>query len=956
MSERKIVLNLVFLLVPLILGAQDAVTFEMRGFTANPKADGITDFHGPDEFRTTAERVADLNLYARYASQFWGDHSLSTPLFTDAQVRERLAVIKPQPLTGIRQTLRLENWLSYGYKQGKEEEKALAFKDWTAGGARIAEGRLVLDGAWAQINPQPSADWRMRVRFSLNAAPSGLELVLVSDSGKQISVRLNQFPAAKDYELYVDFQEQLVFLSGEGKTLSEIPMDRDFGGAVAQVRIGAPAGHAGIDRISCYAFDRVKDNDRQPYRMRLVCDENFEAVPSMEGWTTAAYDDSAWEPVTLPSAHGGLAQAGERYYLRTRVRVGAFKYAALNLETLDPAGEVWVNGEPVAVLKGRVPRCIDLTEYLCPESENLIAVCVKPYLARHPMLHSPSDLNIGWLLGRANLILTEEETHISEAFVHTALLSDKEAVQHHRIEISNPDCFYHKGFLDIRYYAWFPQESANCVASLHRELDLRPRVNNIIEEDMALPNPAVWSTDKPQLYKVEVILSDENGRPIDDYVTTTGVRVIEQKQGVLYINHKPEMLNGAQIFGYRLPLETMSRTIRCASDEMVVRDLMMARCLGNMMRIHVHTEQDVPDGINDPRYAEWADQMGLYLIWQSAGWLREGEAWNVDIAAWPHYMRQVYNHPSIIIWEASNHPNRFKQHAFTETEDYFTSIIRTLAETDSTRLLSPTTAWGHSYYSNYEGTQDYLGDTHAPNPWLMHPMMTRGNQDAYTGYGTDWSELRAHPYPWAKSCLEGAGLCYFNYEHEESASQPNWQLARKEPWYHVPSYEWSCEEGSIGIKLPFDQWRASQAFQAFSAWESMKLQTLAGVNGYSWCSLESGPNMFTYQKPLVDPYYVPKLAFYANQMAFQRIWAASEDVDTVYGPGDSVRPVIFNLGEACTADLTIMLQDSRGKVMERKKISGISVPAGRSVTRLKDFRFQRKLEGTYFVVYSLITR
>lgn len=946
-------ISLVLLSVPFTMGAQDAVTFEMRGFTADAKADGITDFHGPDEFRTTAGRVADLNAYANFASKFWGDPSLSTPLFTDSKVRERLLTVKPQPLTGIRQTLRLEKWLSCGYKQGKEEEKASAFAAWRAEGASIENGSLILDGCWAQIQLQPAADWRMRVRFSLNAVPSGLELVLTDESGHELPLSLDETAAFTQYELYVDFQEQVVFLSGDGKTLREISLNKDFGGSVAAFRVGAPAGHASVDKISCYAFDRVEENERQPYRMRLVCDEDFSTVPSMDGWASLAYDDACWEPVTLPSAHGGLAQAGERYYLRTRVKVGDFKYAALNLETLDPAGEVWVNGEPVAVLKGRVPRSIDITEYLHPGTENVIAVCVKPYYAYHPMLHSPSDLNIGWSLGRASLILTETDSHISEAFVHTALLSEGEAVQHHKIEVSNPDCFYHKGSLDIRYYPWFPEESTNCVASIHREVELRPSVGNVIEEDLVLPHPAVWSTDNPQLYKVEVVLSDENGHPIDDYVTTTGVRVIEQKNGVLYINHKPEMLNGAQIFGYRLPLETMSRTIRCASDEMVMRDLMMTKRLGNLLRIHVHTEQDVPDGINDPRYAEWADQMGLYLIWQSAGWLREGEAWNVDIAAWPYYMKQVYNHPSIIIWEASNHPNRFKQHSFSEMEDYFTSIIQTLAATDSTRLLSPTTAWMHAYYSNYEGTQDYLGGSHDPNPWLMHPMMTRGNQDAYTGYGVDWSELRAHPYPFAKSCLEAGGLCYFNYEHEESASQPNWELARKEPWYHVPSYEWICEEGSIGEKLPFDQWRASQAFQAFSAWESMKLQTLAGVNGYSWCSLESGPNMYTYQKPLVDPYYVPKLAFHANRMAYQRIWAASEDVDVVYGPGDSVHPVIFNLGEACTADLTVTLQDERGKVLERKKISGISVPAGRSVTRLDAFRFRTKAEGTYFIVYSL---
>lgn len=434
----------------------------------------------------------------------------------------------------------------------------------------------------------------------------------------------------------------------------------------------------------------------------------------------------------------------------------------------------------------------------------------------------------------------------------------------------------------------------------------------------------------------------------------TGVRVIEQKDGVLYINHKPDMLNGAQNFGYRLPIEDVSVTIRCATDDMVMRDLMMAEKLGgNLLRVHVHAEKDIVDGINDPRYAEYADQMGIYLIWQSAGWLREGEAWNVDIENWPAYMRQVYNHPSIVLWEASNHPNCFKNHDVNDTEDYFNAIITAMVQADTSRLISPTSFWPHSHYANYDGTLTYQGDTIAPNLVLMHKMMTRGSQDAYTGYGEKWTTLRKFPYPWAQSCLEAKDLCYFNFEHEESAAQPNWSLARKDPWFEVQSYEWEYEEGSIGRLLQVDEWRESQAFQAFSAWESMKLQTLAGVCGFSWCSLESGANMFTYQKPLVDCYYVPKLAFHANKMVFGRIWAASDDVDTVYGPSDMIRPVVFNLGDACLATLVVELCNEMGKVIERRTFKDVNVEAGRSVTRLEPFRFKTKKAGCYFVVYKL---
>ncbi len=169
----------------------------------------------------------------------------------------------------------------------------------------------------------------------------------------------------------------------------------------------------------------------------------------------------------------------------------------------------------------------------------------------------------------------------------------------------------------------------------------------------------------------------------------------------------------------------------------------------------------------------------------------------------------------------------------------------------------------------------------------------------------------------------------------------------------MQSYEWSYNEGNIGRLLQTDEWRASQAYQSFSAWESMKMQTLAGVCGYSWCTMESGANMFTYQKPLIDPFCVPKLAFYANRMAFQRIWAASDNVDVVYGPGDTIRPVIFNLEEARTVDLTVELQNQKGRTLERKQFRNIHVPAGRSVTRLEPFRFRSKGEGNRFIVYRL---
>ena len=941
MRMKRLFVLAAWSLLAVTAGAQTATTFEMRYFTPDAAADGVTDFHGETEWFTASQRVEMLGKYARYASRFWGDPGLDTPLFGESAVTDALSRIKPQPLTSVRRTIPLERWVATGYKKGKEADVARRWQAWTADGARIDEGKLMLDGVLV-APPFDTLSWRFRLKVTLSEASRDLVVRLCHPDGTPTEVRV---PDIRDFELYGDIPDGVLFLSQGGKTLRELPLKGPVCGF-------SMTGKASVDAISLYDFVRHADEPTTPYRSELVFEEDFEPVPSLAGWQEGGYDDTAWQPVKLPSAHGGASQAGEDYDLRTRVKVGSFTQAFLHLDALDPAGEVWINGQPAAVLKGRTPYLLDVAEYLRPGEENLIAVKVKPFYTDQTVFHAPSDHNFGWFLGEASLQLVDTPNRIVDVHSYTLSLKEKEAVQHHKITVRREDHVFDRASLCIRYSPWFPVEGPVVVEEVF-PVELRSRVDNVFEYDIRVPEPACWSPDRPQLYKVEVILRDEDGKPVDDCVVTTGIRLIQQKEGVLYVNHRPEVLGGGQNFGYRLPLETVARTVYCPEPEQLMRELLMAKSLGNLLRVHVHARTMSPEGTNDPRIARWADQLGLYLIWQTPAWTREGEGWNVDIAHYPVYMREVYNHPSIVMWEAGNHPNWFLQHGSRETQDYMAAIIPAIALTDSSRLISPTTAWDVTHYGNYEGTVDLEGNPLEANPWLMHPMMTRGVQDSYSGYDNPWSEIRNMPRPWAKWTLEARDLCYFNFEHEESIGMPNWSLARKEPWYRVDSYEKNYEEGNIGVRLSFDQWRESQAYQAFSAWESMKMQLLMGTSGFSWCSLESGPNMFTYQKPVIDAFCVPKLAFHANRMAFQRLWAASDNVDTVYGPGDSITPVIFNLDGACKARLEIRLQDEKGKVLEKKVFKEVAVPAGRSVTRLSPFRFRNKRPGCHFIVYQL---
>ena len=943
-------------------------TFELRYFTDDKSANGETDFKGEKEWMNVEQRVEFLGDYAKYAGNYFNDPGLDTKIVSKKEVDSLLGSIKPQPSTSVRKTIQLDKWKAYGYKKGMDTQKIASLKKWNSfQGASIEQGSLVLTDNTIHYAID-SLNWRFKIEatltvngssnFSIELGDGDVQGVLfgwkdgnlICDSGVETISHKGLADENLKIKLEVDLTGKKFNLYANDKQLEYyIPISDTAIKTITQLNITSE-GTSRLEDI--FIFNYIKQKKIEyPYVSRVVLDEDFEERPSIEGWQNLDFDDAHWNDVNLPSVHGGVRNKEESYYLRTKLKPGDHERAVLKLETLDPGGEVWVNGEVVDVIRDRHPVELDVTKMILPGQENIIAIRVFPYKASLAISHSPTDHHFGWFLGRSKLELSSK-CKIKEVLVHTSKLSG-EAEQEHLITFQYPHRHYFEGSVEINYYPWFPKDGAK-VASVNQKVKIRPRVEHEFTVLCPVPSPNIWSFDNPQLYKVEVILKDTSGNAIDDFVTTTGIRTVIQKKGDLYVNNKPEMLNGAQIMGHRTPVETMAKHNRCALNETVAEELLMIKKMdANLLRIHVHAEKDTADGINDPRYAEYADQMGLMLIWTTASFIREGEAWNIDFEGYPKFIKQVYNHPSIVMWEASNHPNRFKNHDISETHAFVKKIYNTIYDADQSRIISPTSFWTHTHYGNTEGTIDHEGNAIVAVPEYTAPRITRGAQDAYTGYGADWKKLRDAPHDWAASCLKDTNRAYFNFEHEESIGQPNWNLCKGKPWYLLQSYEWRYDDGSIGRKLSTDEWKESQAWQAFSAWESMKKQMLLGYDGFSWCCLHGGANMATYKKPLIDNLGHPKLAYYANKMVFQRTWAGSHNVDVVYGPNDNIKPVIHHLGDPAQVDLQIALKSLGNEEIKSKVFKNINLEAGRQILELDEFKFEDIPVGKYFIEYSL---
>jgi hypothetical protein len=461
---------------------------------------------------------------------------------------------------------------------------------------------------------------------------------------------------------------------------------------------------------------------------------------------------------------------------------------------------------------------------------------------------------------------------------------------------------------------------------------------------------------------VEIL--DQAGAVVDDWSVTTGLRTVSQSGGTFQINGRPETLRAPLLFGSRTPLENISKWDKCPPLENLVQELtMIKRMNGNGVRMSVHDSKK--GGINDPRIAEIADQMGLMLIWQTSAWLREGSTADIDVDLLSDDVHLVRNHPSIVMWQSANHP--FEWGGWDNAMATYRRIYDAIVRWDKTRLISPSADFRHLSPSSDSGTIDDKGQPIATDPIWTAPLITRGNMDYMCGYGNTWTTLRKwpdlqkHEMPpmfgsktFARTFLASPDRAYFNFEHDESTGQPNWSLIKGQPYYHIPSYEVDYDKGSIGRRLTFEEWDASQAWQALIAYESIKKMRIMDYDGFSWCCLRGGPNTATYQKSLTDYEGVAKLAFHAHNMVFQNTFAGSDNVDVVYGPGDSITPVIFNLGAARTVSLSARLLTRDGKIIETKTLGRFEISAGRTVVHGKPFRFnQPSTDGVYVVNYVL---
>jgi hypothetical protein len=209
--------------------------------------------------------------------------------------------------------------------------------------------------------------------------------------------------------------------------------------------------------------------------------------------------------------------------------------------------------------------------------------------------------------------------------------------------------------------------------------------DGVVELRFEIEEPELWDLSNPNLYLAHVVLSDNTGNDIDDRFESFGVRTVKMVGSSLYLNGKKIVPRGTHDLA-----NYFNDSLICPSDRSIVMDILLHKKMGatcsrwpSDIRMHY------------PRIAEYADQLGFMISW--TGYF---EMWTVhpemefyakrDARA---MVRNLRNHPSIIVWEMGDEP-------LMEMHDrrrlvWYETIYRLVEAEDRSRPIIPAGMWSN---------------------------------------------------------------------------------------------------------------------------------------------------------------------------------------------------------------------------------------------------------------------
>lgn len=455
----------------------------------------------------------------------------------------------------------------------------------------------------------------------------------------------------------------------------------------------------GILELNGYG-DAIYSNNGYPWRTQFRPEPPF--VEERNNYT-----GSYRKMVTVPADW-----KGERIYLH----VGS---ATSNLM-------VWVNGKFVGYSEdSKVSAEFDLTKYLTPGKENLIAMqvmrwCDGSYLEDQDFWRFTG-------IAREVYLYARPQAHIADLFITPDLVNN-----------------YQDGTLEVKLNAVGAKGETVMFSLKDKEgkevaaQTAKVGGNGEVKVNFNVKNPLKWTAETPNLYTLYTTLMD--GKQVAEVVPQrVGFRKVEIKNAQVLVNGQPVLFKGANrheldpVTGYVVSMDRMLEDIRVMKE----------------LNINAVRTCHYP---NDPRWYELCDIYGIYMV-AEANIESHGMGYgDKTLAKEPTYEKahlernesniKIYkNHPSIIFWSVGNEagygPNFEKAYDLVKAYDPSRPCqYEQAGQNGKTDIFCP-------MYYDYGGCDKYSqGDN--PRP-LIQCEYAHAMGNSMGGFKEYWDMVRKYP-------------------------------------------------------------------------------------------------------------------------------------------------------------------------------------------------------------------
>ena len=400
-----------------------------------------------------------------------------------------------------------------------------------------------------------------------------------------------------------------------------------------------------------FHFANTPDDTPHGFFSESYNDKNWDTIHVPSNWEMQGFGDPIFrnvstpfrpDPPFIPKEYNPTGSYRRSFNIS---RSWNDKEIFLRMEKTASASFVWINGKEVGYNEGaQEPAEYNITKYLKP-GKNTIAVNVYKYSDGY-YLEDQDYWRLAGIFDDIWLFATPK-THIFDWNAVTDL--DNNYINSNlelKIDVKNYSGIAVNNFT-LQTILYDPEKKI-VKEMVSEEFSVQPGSKQTVSISENIENPAKWSAEYPNLYKLTFALVNSSGKVIEAITGRIGFKETEIRNQVFYLNGVPVKLNG---INSHMQHPVLGHTM----DEATIRkDLELFK----QFNINCVRTSHYPPVT---RYLELADEYGIYVV-DETGDESHATEYVSERKEWEQMYRERArkmvlrdrNHPSVLFWSAGN--------------------------------------------------------------------------------------------------------------------------------------------------------------------------------------------------------------------------------------------------------------------------------------------------------------